>query len=1346
VLAPKPSFRHPLASLGKTRALCSFINEYMKRLLILVVCTAALKAQSIAVTSPPSGTPAWSGYSGNQFQASLTSAPNISQVCYTVDSYPATNPGSTGIAQQAGGALAAVGCSLMSQSPFTFPVNSFWWLNGPHQVVATGYDSKGNIVATSSPVQFTTANTWPQSWNPSLAITTGTSLTSSWSGYSASTNISSTITGSGAANNSPIIYFIDGVAQSSIGVNGGASASYNIDTRQFADGVRNVCLHTNDSTDGWKSSDGATASGSTEWCRPITFSNGATPQELRMNAHELFLAPGGASGGDCGTMAIGSGSCTLTCTLVNANGTTSSPTCTYYSQNPSVCTVNASTGVVTAVATGGVGSPSLCIVRAMAEEVSGTDLVITSCCSNNGSSATSASHPFAPQNAFGGGKNGGWVFQVTGGTNFNPGYYESTGFWVFESQLGIGQGSTANGYVGTTNGLTGGSFTTGHSSTIYVYVWPTNVFAYVGTDQLIHTSYNASNAILLHTLRNSGPVCCTAPDAPYSPGFLADVNSFGFNAIEPNGGGTVSGINGNNCETSGQMSAWQTYQSGVVSSYTSIVSPSLYPRIYAYPDYEGFAWQAPNLYCTTHGPPASWSTPAFQYAVQSWTNTGRVLGAWMCDECPWGIRPLQGPLNFSSGAQSGLISIVASSGVCTATWNNGFSLNESNNFIISGSSVANMNSVAGSVYNSGSSFVFTCTGVPNGTYNASNDPGLAIEPYGVAWYNSNTDYIRYNAFETLMLQANAVTNHHQFAYPLIALAVASSCSGVQNWSSPNGPQSLGGIMGGGYYADLYNSSNAGDFINSRYPLFNDFDPGDADAIGSITRGKFGCWSPDLPLVLETQFIISGGGNDGYGQVPGVIVPITSMSGNTITLSAPSTLTTVYPGMTRVMVAGATSGNGNYYIYSAPTATTLTVAPNQTDFTASCSSSCGTLTFSNGDTYAVASVHATGTPPGGDCSLYPGATGALGSGCITGDLLTYGAGTNCASAPCTAFPRHRGQTFTLSTTGFTGKTFLYLPENITGISTATVVYREIPNLSATGGTATIYPDNNFVPGRNYYVTGAIKNPLYNYSTSLAAFILPHVWGERAYKNGYSTSVYTDANGTGGWWGNAGPAYGLNNVFGNSALDEPGQTFCVSHYENNNTVPCWHALSAVGIAVNRWQKYIMQPSLNSPDYGQEFQCAARTGSYGKIFYCGNFTDGVETRTFALTNYETSGQNIIRNVINWHGGNTITVISAGTPTDTLTLQPGDAVFYVFPITFTGELRQPHISVPLADVANATDVAVQYAYDPYWMGAAGASYDCGTGTCTLPVDSNVGTIYYVIQYLDTNGHVLATSAVQNL
>jgi hypothetical protein len=94
---------------------------------------------------------------------------------------------------------------------------------------------------------------------------------------------------------------------------------------------------------------------------------------------------------------------------------------------------------------------------------------------------------------------------------------------------------------------------------------------------------------------------------------------------------------------------------------------------------------------------------------------------------------------------------------------------------------------------------------------------------------------------------------------------------------------------------------------------------------------------------------------------------------------------------------------------------------------------------------------------------------------------------------------------------------------------------------------------------------------------------------------------------------------------------------------------------------------------------------------------------------------------------------------------MEPGAAIFYVFPMGLTTELIQPTVQSNLTDQSGAAKIAVRYGYDRYLLDSSAAyRFDCGTGSCLLPVDRSIGTVYYRLVYLDPSGKVLATSDVE--
>ena len=128
---------------------------------------------SCTVTAPAT----LAGYRGQQYSVNLTNAPNVTRVQYITDAYPNYNPG-----LNAGGNIGTVSVFDTRDPHFPLPINSFWTLNGPRLVIANAYDALGSLVTSCNTTGSTTANAWPQSWNPGMTVTTGTPLTSNWTG------------------------------------------------------------------------------------------------------------------------------------------------------------------------------------------------------------------------------------------------------------------------------------------------------------------------------------------------------------------------------------------------------------------------------------------------------------------------------------------------------------------------------------------------------------------------------------------------------------------------------------------------------------------------------------------------------------------------------------------------------------------------------------------------------------------------------------------------------------------------------------------------------------------------------------------------------------------------------------------------------------------------------------------------------------------------------------------------------------------------------------------------------------------------------------------------------------
>jgi hypothetical protein len=361
-------------------------------------------------------------------------------------------------------------------------------------------------------------------------------------------------------------------------------------------------------------------------------------------------------------------------------------------------------------------------------------------------------------------------------------------------------------------------------------------------------------------------------------------------------------------------------------------------------------------------------------------------------------------------------------------------------------------------------------------------------------------------------------------------------------------------------------------------------------------------------------------------------------------------------------------------------------------------------------------------------------------------------------------KNRGQTFTVSVAGpnatyYNGHTFVYTAENL---ATATDpnnspvnyfnFYREIPVGSSTGGTATILLDNRFVPGISAWqrLTNQTTNGL-AFGTVVECAVVRCV-GERLYKSDSSTNGYnsTPIGSPGsGAFSVKGGYLGFNlefSMWGNFTDNTVGiQMFSNPHFEDGMVVPNFHANNMAMLLHSRWAKYLLTPAVNSPDLGMPFRGAV--GARAQMLFGWNKTDATQSATVNTTPYLQSGQQFVRYIVNWYGKLKMTILSAGTASDSFTLGPQEAFYYVFPTSFAAEVVQPQISINLADIPGAAKVAIRYGYDLYWFESpADMVFDCGTGTCTPTVDlgfKTVAPIWWVPIYMDSNGKVLSYPGV---
>ncbi len=1284
---------------------------------LVVLLALGCSAQTCAITSPTSGQ-VLSGFDGTNFTVSLAGIANPDHVQYYVDGYAAYNPGT--------GPFSVLGTAPRSSGlTFPFVYNSYWDLNGPHVLTANVYDILNNQLATCTQ-SFSTSNAWPNPNALAMTITTGTPVSSSWSGRGVSTTVTATLNGAGATTDSISYYFyLDGTLQPAGNqTTTGGTFSYIYDTTTVPNGYHIPCVVLVDNTSNTVYPT-ATVGASNEWCAPapgVNFQNGAAASQTITSAHDIFLVPGATAGGDCGLAAsAGAGSCTLGMSILNADGTKSpvaSPV--FYSDTPSVASVNVSTGVVTAVAVAPTGSPSVAKIYAMAPTVSTTDLSNLGTYTN--AQVSDAGHPITASMV-------GWVINVTGGTNAIPGKYVVVG--------------AGNNGVATLNApcMTAASSNLvaswGPTRQDWAFVWTQNIMPQFASNGSILTAYNPSTSFIPHEVFKSLDLLNTTNnlipgDQPYSPGAATDWSNSALNTLEVDS--FVSTLAGTETE-----STWKSSEASYVSTMAGLVSgTSLKIALTG----QNAASGNQSLWDGSTGPASAWNPPAFQYSMSLWGALGIVPYIEMVDEINSSIgAPLWGPISYGTSSTSWLDHITCNGTTCTATTTNPYYVNASGNFIIHGSSVTGMNSAPGSTYHytslGSTSFSFPSTATA-GTYGTGGaaDSGFVLEPIAAGWFNSNTGYAAYNSYAIFRSQFLAAGASFTMDWPN---AGGTNCASLTAWG-PRSQQGIGAVTHVSDFSDMYVPVGAISFIAKRLSANELLGPFE---LGGHVRANYGCISPSLPIVGETYGTSLAVGDSGYGS-QGYPVNVTSTSGNLITFASDSKIKKVFPGLTRLTISGAIdtgspqdTTNGNFFVSdcpsTGPSGSTCHVLLEKPDFSGTGTG--GTIRMADGTTWPLSNIVAGSN----SCSYAFGGS----PGILCGQQLTLASGS-------TTFRRERGQTFTL--TGVTGATnwgtgtFQLVAENLNVTNSLTqYFYRQVPSLSATGGTAQIVRDETYIKGATGSIDLFDRNPENSFDTVMECMIV-RCASERTYQaipynNGYSDQI---------GFTNTAQAVTYMRQFpasGGGGVSVPGTLHMNQHFENSSAVPIFQAINSADLMWNRWAKYIMQPALNSPDYSISGpECAGRAGSYGNIVFCWLAADAPpQTITFNLSPYLESGQPIIEQTASAYGPGPISILTAGTTSTAVTLAGSQAVFLVFPVTFASELNQPTIAARLADVTNAADIAIRYSYGPYWIDV-GPTYNCGAGNCTPPWDRNIGPIWYRILYLGSDGSVRATSDIQQL
>jgi hypothetical protein len=898
---------------------------------------------------------------------------------------------------------------------------------------------------------------------------------------------------------------------------------------------------------------------------------------------------------------------------------------------------------------------------------------------------------------------------------------------------------------------------TNFSRTVWVYVQPSvNNYPHFLSDGTFATSYTAGTA---HSIWNSILYGGQAAFAPVG----AATTSTAFNYAAQFGSVLGQAFHGFDAsipawDGSSTAAGYQTQAQNIFNKYASWASPfglSLYLTGYS------IMTGTDEVFNEVYGPPSQWAVPPLSYFLSLVPGSGvAVTGFSGIDEVSskWPANPLLGTDTggVKLGISNGPSQIACTAGTtCTISWT-GWSLVGSNRFLITGSGTnLDYNTASGtpSTYQAttvnANSFTFpTPAGVGTSTFTSSTSPNLRIEPmvnnvfdataltgpvsganscppgYGAGASSPGpcTQYIHYDALQKLRAQVTGVSGHTPLAIPSLSGVFGTP---VSWWCGKFA--NLAGVKMSDYCEAYFTQVNT--TYLAQYDNLQDLIAGQEQQVRLIQA------SMDLGTPLEVE---SAATTLDY-LIHGTAIPIASCSGSTITTASPHGVFNVLPDNTRISVSGSSGANcdGKYYIIAAPTATTLTVA--LANATISGATSGGTITFANGNTWGL-SNWAYANPGSNQEGSFDGA----------GD----------STCPNT-WKVNRGQRFTLSGTSnsalnavsgipsfwFTADTLNACPSPGQGGQAG---WRQMANITAsTGGAGSLTLNDRYQRGSKWQVNSE-TGPRYQFASDNIIAILGGA-GNRGYSYTNDPDL-VDLTLTGvnnGWsspWG--GLRYHFDDLDFNIAVQgqiNPFQDVVKSQIG-------WFAHSVSNMIQSRLIKYSFQQQLPSPDYGVFFESAARSGPFGNLLMVQSFADNAVSCTANLTPYLVAGQTIIRiSGTGQSGIEPITVLAAGTTSDTMTCQPGEFRAYLFPKNTSAEIQLVPISARLADVGSAVKVVVQLAYNPLAFASSVSSqslfqtFDCGTGTCTLPVDRQIGQVYYRLFYLDPTSNVLATSDIQS-
>jgi len=1193
-----------------------FRRASTKLIVCMMCCGVSLFAQSISIASP---TPAQtlSGLSFT-FKVTLSSLPTVASVEYFVNSESQ---------------------AIVWSPPWSLDWNTHnMWnsVGAGHWVYAVARDFLGNTLATSPTVNFKVSNTYGEdpAYMTVSSVSTSTPIGSNWSG---SVTITATLAGTNAMNSCGGYGYVDGDSRNQNVTCGGGTVSWSLDTTRFSNGQHRVWFSIRDSGRGVAPWNGGGGFPIALWEQNITFANNTANMELWVNQKEWVLAPGNTL--------------QLTCSGTRANLSTSSPACTWTSANPSVCTVNASTGLVTASAFG------TCQINVVASGY--------------------------PQRS---------IFGYVSSDNFVR-HFETDG-QIHTTDAGnavwFASAFTQNVRSGfTSSSVRGGGDPQLASDALFGDLYKQAGFTVIdgsipGSDANGNTNYCGDGVI---------------SEATWKANVAAFVNAFKTNILTP----------------------FQLYFHGIGTNLMQNV------------DGTGNS----VLYDCTSGFGRNYATHAWAYFAAQWQAAG-ALGLEGSDEIETAYNR---PISTPAIGNDGFTSLTCNSSTAWTInytniphWGgNGYSFS-----IHGATSHAALNLTPGPPRTQAGLYIgtlvdgntVTFTGPmcgPNTVVNAASDPGLVYEPYVTQWEaapGGGSSYTPYQAFSNQITDLRSATPHPMFTSPVSAGGGANA----QYW-----------WMGDPATSDYAVCYQAQDEVPYRgHPQHRALASIASDGTGNGTDMGDRCRLTWGRLQSPRGWLAEWQSTPLFYGFQALTESVASISGSTVTFSAPHGIYNILGNCgTRMVISGSANSyyNKHWCIDSAPTATTVKISSPVADGLAARGYNSGNSYNFHGSTVV--------TWQNGDTSTF--------SALSYDNSITFAGGMaytpfdNC---------KHRGMTFTVANASgldsyFSSNTFMYMAHQATGPSFPTCYssgqydqWTEVPPAGQASGAATalLWSDSSYIRGRNYNGSEMTQG-LWNSSGTAWYSAVLGAMGGRAYSLGTNNSFIAPNNGIT-------DCLGSDSIWGDAGADcQSGDSPLYANGEADNIRDFW-AFASANLLLGRLAnaQYLFEPRYGCPDYGFYLECSLRKGSKGNLLMFYNVADNDISRTVDISSCAITNQQTIKYVADWKGI-TLSTLAPGITGDSATWPRGGVIFYLCSNNAAGAYQPPTISARLSDVPNATKIVIQYSHVPFMLNQRTDNIiDCGAGTCTVPWDNNVGKLYYRLQYLGSNGQLLASSDVQSL